>query len=126
MHFFLFSLNPRMHFFPAHAFGGQYTPYLTTETTRRKYKCSLYVLFEILLNGNFSYLCNSYFHPWLKYKNSALFETLLHTCTAVPTKSDIYVIFCLQNLSKTLTFTLHLCLRKSIDHLFINPILRIG
>ena len=46
--------------------------------------------------------------------------------TAVPTKSDRSVIFCLQLLSKILTCTLHLSLRESIDHFCINPILWIG
>ena len=46
--------------------------------------------------------------------------------TVVPTKSDSGVLFCLQLLSKALTCTLHLSLRVSIDHLCINPILRIG
>ena len=45
--------------------------------------------------------------------------------TVVSTKSDSDVIFCLQLLSKTLTCTLHLSQRESIDHLFINPILSI-
>ena len=54
---------------------------------------------------------------------------LLHTGrsgTVVPTKSDSDVIFCLQLISKTLTCTLHLSLSELIDHLCINPILRIG
>ena len=46
--------------------------------------------------------------------------------TVVPTKSDSDVIFCLRLLSKTLTCTLHLSLRKSIDHLCFTPIRRIG
>ena len=46
--------------------------------------------------------------------------------TVLPAKSDNDVIFCLQLLSKTLIFTLHLSWRESIDHLCINPILRIG
>ena len=44
----------------------------------------------------------------------------------MPTKSDSDIIFCLQLLSKTLTCTLYLSLRESIDHLCNNPILRIG
>ena len=44
----------------------------------------------------------------------------------MPTKSGSDVIFCLQVLSKTLTCTLHLSYRESIDHLCINPIHRIG
>ena len=47
-------------------------------------------------------------------------------CTVVPTKSGSHVIVCLQLLSETITCTLHFCLRESIDHLCINPILRIG
>ena len=43
--------------------------------------------------------------------------------TVVPTRSDSYVLFCLQFLSKTLTFSLHLGCRESIDNLCINPIL---
>ena len=42
--------------------------------------------------------------------------------TALPTKSDSDIIFCLQLSSKTL----HLSYRKSIDHLCINPFCRIG
>ena len=45
--------------------------------------------------------------------------------TVVPTKSDSDVIFSLQLLSKTLTCTLYLGQREPIDHLCINPILRI-
>ena len=48
------------------------------------------------------------------------------THTAVPTKSDSDVIFCLRLLRKTLAYTLLLRQCKSIDHLCINPILRIG
>ena len=44
----------------------------------------------------------------------------------MPTKSDSDEIFSLQLLSKTLTCTLKLSLRESRDHLYINPILRIG
>ena len=44
----------------------------------------------------------------------------------VPTKSESDEILCLQLLSKTLTCTLHLSQNESIDHLCINPILRIG
>ena len=43
--------------------------------------------------------------------------------------SDSHVNFCLQMLSITLTYklhTLHYSLCESIDHLCINPILRIG
>ena len=46
--------------------------------------------------------------------------------TVVPTKSDSDVILCLQLLSKTLKCTLHFSQSKLIDHLCINPILRIG
>ena len=45
--------------------------------------------------------------------------------TVMPTKSDSDVILCLQLLSKTLTCTLHLSLRESIDQLCINPIMKI-
>ena len=41
-------------------------------------------------------------------------------------QSDSDVIFCLQLFSKTLTFSLHLIVRESRDHLCIKPILRIG
>ena len=50
----------------------------------------------------------------------------LYVPIVVPTKSDSDVILCLQLLSKTLTCTLHLSKRESIDHLCINPILWIG
>ena len=53
-------------------------------------------------------------------------KSFYRQATVVPTKSDTQVIFCLQLLSKTITFTLHLSQHKSIDHLCINPILRIG
>ena len=46
--------------------------------------------------------------------------------TVVPAKSDSDEILCLQLFSKTLTCTLQLSKRKSIDHLCINPILWIG
>ena len=46
--------------------------------------------------------------------------------TVVPTKSDSDPILCLQSLSKTFKFTLHLTQRESIDHLCIYSILRIG
>ena len=45
--------------------------------------------------------------------------------TALPTKSDSDELFWLQLLSETLTCTLHFCWRESIDHLCLNPILRI-
>ena len=45
--------------------------------------------------------------------------------TIVPTKCDSYVLLCLQLLSEKIACTFHLTLRKSIDHLCINPILRI-
>ena len=53
---------------------------------------------------------------------------LANRATVVPTKSDSDLILCLQLLSKTLTCTLHLSIRESIDHLSlcINPILWIG
>ena len=43
----------------------------------------------------------------------------------MPAKSDSDVVFCLRLLSKTFTFTLHLSQCESIDHMCINPILRI-
>ena len=46
--------------------------------------------------------------------------------TILPAKSDSDVVFCLQLLSKTLTCTLHMSKCKSMDHMCINPILRIG
>ena len=46
--------------------------------------------------------------------------------TVVPTKSDSDLIFCLQLLSKSLTFTIHLSYRESTDHLCIHPIPWIG
>ena len=49
-----------------------------------------------------------------------------NSTTIVPTRSDSYVILCLQFLCKTLTFSLHLSCRESIDNLCINPILWIG
>ena len=50
----------------------------------------------------------------------------LKSATVMLTKSDSDVILSLQLLSKTLTCTLHLSLQELIDHLCINPILRIG
>ena len=46
--------------------------------------------------------------------------------TVMPTKSDSDVVLCLQLLSKKLNCTLYLSECESIDHLCINPILRIG
>ena len=46
--------------------------------------------------------------------------------TVVPTKSDSDDMFCLQLLNQTLACTHNLSLCESIDHLCINPILRIG
>ena len=51
---------------------------------------------------------------------------VINNTTVLPAKSDSEVIFCLQLLSKTFTFTRHFSQRGSIDHLCINPILRIG
>ena len=51
---------------------------------------------------------------------------LMQFTIVVPTKRDSDVKLCLQLLSKTLTCSLHLSKRESIDHLCINPILRIG
>ena len=50
----------------------------------------------------------------------------IHDSTVVPTKSDSDEILCLQLLSKPLACKRHLSWRESIDHLCINPILRIG
>ena len=55
-----------------------------------------------------------------------MFSFIVTIDTVVPTKSDNDVILCLQLPSKTLTCTLQLSLRKSIDHLCINPILIIS
>ena len=46
--------------------------------------------------------------------------------TVVPTRKDSDILSRLQLLSKTSTCTPHLRQRESIDHLCINPILRIG
>ena len=46
--------------------------------------------------------------------------------TIVATWSDSDVLLCLQLLSKKLTCALHFIKCESIDHLCINPILRIG
>ena len=61
----------------------------------------------------------------------SIFEVLYLTdliwiSTVVPTKSDSDVILYLQLLSNTLTCTLHLSIRSSIDHLRIYPIPRLG
>ena len=63
----------------------------------------------------------------LKFKFQS-YNTIENTnvTTVVPTKSDSDTILCLQLLSKTLTRTLHLSKRKSIDHLCMYPILKIG
>ena len=50
----------------------------------------------------------------------------IHLGIVVPTKSDSDIIFCLQLVSKTLTCTRHLSVGEWIDHLCINPIMRIG
>ena len=65
------------------------------------------------------------------HNNSSCYDsdvqfTFMLSFTVVPTKSDSDVMFCLQLLSKTLTCSLHLSIRESIDHLCINPILWIG
>ena len=44
----------------------------------------------------------------------------------MPTKNDSDILFCLQILSKILTYEHHFSLYESIYHLCINPILRIG
>ena len=54
------------------------------------------------------------------------FRALIRHYTVMPTNSDSDIILCLQLLSKTLTCTLHLSIRQSIDHICINPILQIG
>ena len=46
--------------------------------------------------------------------------------TVVPTKNDSDVVLCLQLLSQTPTYAHNLSPCESIDHLCINPILRIG
>ena len=46
--------------------------------------------------------------------------------TVMPTKSDSDVTLCSQYQGKKITCTLHLIYHESIDHLCINPILRIG
>ena len=53
---------------------------------------------------------------------ASVLSTKAYTGAVVPTKSDIDVILCLQLLSKTLTCTLHLSIRKSIYHLCIISI----
>ena len=72
---------------------------------------------------------NQHFNCEQKKKSVRNFRTFTLkslSSTVVPTKSDSDVKLCLQLLSKTLTCTLHLSIRKSIDHLSINPILWIG
>ena len=46
--------------------------------------------------------------------------------TVLLAKSDSDVVFCSQLFSKILTYTLHLSLCESIDHLCINPIMCIN
>ena len=55
---------------------------------------------------------------WIKSSHFTKFKK-----TVLQAKSDGDVMFCLQLLSKILTGTLHLCLRESIYHLCIYPIL---
>ena len=50
----------------------------------------------------------------------------LRNSTVLSVKSDSDVVFCLQLLSKTLTCTLHLSQCESIDHLCVNPSMRVG
>ena len=60
------------------------------------------------------------------FLHDAVLSVIVSFSTVVSAKSDSDVMFCLQLLSKTLTCTLHLSYYESIDHLCINPILRIG
>ena len=60
------------------------------------------------------------------YAHVVIFKYTCQKATVVPTKSDSDVMFCLQLLSKTLACPLNLSEREPIDHLCINPILRIG
>ena len=46
--------------------------------------------------------------------------------TVLSAKSDSDVVFCSQLLSKISTYTLHLSLCESIDHLCVNPIMCIN
>ena len=48
------------------------------------------------------------------------------TTVLLQAKSDSGVVFCLQLLSRIFTYTLHLSLCESIDHLCIYPLLQIG
>ena len=58
--------------------------------------------------------------------NLSIETSSLTPSTVVPANSDSGVVLCLQLLSRTLTRTFYLSWGKSIDHLCINPILRIG
>ena len=58
--------------------------------------------------------------------NLSIETSSLTPSTVVPANSDSGVVLCLQLLSKTLTRTFYLSWGESIDHLCINPILRIG
>ena len=58
--------------------------------------------------------------------NLSIETSSLTPSTVVPANSDSVVVLCLQLLSKTLTRTFYLSWGESIDHLCINPILRIG
>ena len=69
--------------------------------------------------------CNTLSNPHNGLVDCTDFTLIGSVAAVVPTKSDSDVIFCLQSLSKTLTCTLHLSIRESINHLCINPILRI-
>ena len=77
-----------------------------------------------------SYVCTFRVPVHLKLTYFLIFQQLkIHVInivkmgdlTVMPTKSDSDVILCSQLLSKTLTCTLHLSIRESIDHLCINP-----
>ena len=57
---------------------------------------------------------------------SIFVDNHLRNSTVLSVKSDSDVVFCLQLLSEKLTCTLHLSQCESIDHLCVNPILRIG
>ena len=65
-------------------------------------------------------------HGVISISDSIYCNAVFVLSTALPAKSDSDVVLCLQLLSNTLTFTLHLSFRESIDYLFIIPILWIG
>ena len=79
-------------------------------------------MFDLMDKKKFIFLCS--FLECLS--EPVVFVMHLLITTVVPANSDSDVILCLHMLSKTLTCTLHLSKGKLIDHLCINPILRIG